>query len=312
MDEETAKHQPVLLEAAVEALAVRPSGVYLDGTFGRGGHSRLILQRLGETGRLIAIDKDPEAVAFALRHFIKDERFSIKRGSFAMLAEVAKQMGVMGQIDGILLDLGVSSPQLDQALRGFSFLQDGPLDMRMDPELGQSAADWLAVAQLHEITQVLKVYGEERYARRIAKAIVEARASESIVTTKRLAEIIAKANPSWEKGKHPATRSFQAIRIFINRELEELKQFLDQVVEVLAIGGRLAVISFHSLEDRLVKRFMRDQARGDHYPAGVPVTQAQLQPRLRVLGKAIRASEVEVSSNPRARSAVLRVAERLA
>lgn len=304
-------HRPVLLDVSVEALAVQPAGVYLDGTFGRGGHSRLILQRLGEKGRLIAIDKDPEAIAFAHKTLIEDKRFNIVRGSFAMLAEVAEQAGVMGRVNGILLDLGVSSPQLDQAQRGFSFLQDGPLDMRMDPESGQSAADWLAQAETQEIADVLKSYGEERHARRIARAIVQARSEQPIHTTKALADVIAAANPSWEKGKHPATRSFQAIRIYINRELDDLRACLDQVIEVLAPGGRLAIISFHSLEDRIVKRFMRDQAKGDCFPPGVPVTQAQLQPKLRLVGKAMRANEQEVEANPRARSAVLRVAERL-
>ncbi len=304
-------HRPVLLDASVEALAVQPAGVYLDGTFGRGGHSRLILQRLEEKGRLIAIDKDPEAIAFAEKTLAEDKRFKIVRGSFAMLAEVAEQAGVLGRVNGILLDLGVSSPQLDQAQRGFSFIQDGPLDMRMDPESGQSAADWLAQAEAREIADVLKAYGEERHARRIARAIVQARLEQPIQTTKTLADVVAAANPSWEKGKHPATRSFQAIRIYINRELDDLRACLDQVIEVLAPGGRLAIISFHSLEDRIVKRFMRDQAKGDRFPPGVPVTQAQLQPKLKLVGKAMRATELEVEANPRARSAVLRIAERL-
>lgn len=312
MMESDEAHRPVLLEASVEALSIDPTGVYLDGTFGRGGHSRLILQRLGERGRLIAIDKDPDAIAFAQQRFAEESRFQIVRGSFAMLAEVAEKAGVTGQVDGILLDLGVSSPQLDRAERGFSFLQDGPLDMRMDPASGQSAAQWLAGARAKEIADVLKEYGEERHAKRIARAIVAARAEQPIHTTLELAEIVAQANPSWEKGKHPATRSFQAIRIYINRELDELKQCLQQVLDVLAPGGRLAVISFHSLEDRIVKRFMRDQAKGDRFPPRLPVTQAQLQPRLRVVGRAIRADEAEVAANPRARSAVLRIAERLA
>lgn len=312
MMESDEAHRPVLLEASVEALSIDPTGVYLDGTFGRGGHSRLILQRLGERGRLIAIDKDPDAIAFAQQRFAEESRFQIVRGSFAMLAEVAEKAGVTGQVDGILLDLGVSSPQLDRAERGFSFLQDGPLDMRMDPASGQSAAQWLAGAKAREIADVLKEYGEERHAKRIARAIVAARAEQPIHTTLELAEIVAQANPSWEKGKHPATRSFQAIRIYINRELDELKQCLRQVLDVLAPGGRLAVISFHSLEDRIVKRFMRDQAKGDRFPPRLPVTQAQLQPRLRVVGRAIRADEAEVAANPRARSAVLRIAERLA
>jgi 16S rRNA (cytosine1402-N4)-methyltransferase len=305
-------HRPVLLERSIEALAIKPAGIYVDGTFGRGGHSRLILERLNERGRLIAIDKDPEAVAFALAEFTDDSRFSIVHGSFDMLTEVAQQADVMGRVDGILLDLGVSSPQLNRPERGFSFQQEGPLDMRMDPQTGISAADWLAHAGQQEISDVLKRYGEERHARRIARAIVEARRQGPIRTTRELAELIARANPAWEKDKHPATRSFQAIRIFVNRELDALKQCLQQVPDLLATGGRLAVISFHSLEDRMVKRFMRDQAKGDRFPPGLPVTMAQLQPRFKLIGKAIRADRAEVAANPRARSAVLRVAERLA
>jgi 16S rRNA (cytosine1402-N4)-methyltransferase len=261
---------------------------------------------------LIGIDKDPQAIVHGREQLGGDARFTIVQQSFAMIAQVAQHAGVAGRVDGVLLDLGVSSPQLDQAERGFSFLQDGPLDMRMDPNSGMSAAQWLAVATDKEIADVLKRYGDERHARRIARAIVAARQVEPILTTGRLAEIVSAANPAWEKGKHPATRSFQAIRIFINRELDDLQQFLGQVLEVLRPGGRLAVISFHSLEDRIVKRFMRDQAKGDRFPAGVPVTQAQLQPRLKLLGKAIRPGADETESNPRARSAVLRVAERLA
>ncbi|MBW9256150.1 MAG: 16S rRNA (cytosine(1402)-N(4))-methyltransferase RsmH [Candidatus Thiodiazotropha sp. (ex. Lucinisca nassula)] len=304
------EHLSVLLQASVEALKVEPMGIYIDATFGRGGHSRLILEGLGEGGRLIGIDRDPQAVAHAEQSFAQDNRFRMVQENFAMLAEVAEQQGVAGQVNGILLDLGVSSPQLDQAQRGFSFTQDGPLDMRMDPSRGVSAAEWLAKAESREIAQVLKTYGEERHARRIARAIVEARVEQPIETTGRLAELVSQANPSWEKGKHPATRSFQAIRIFINGELDALRQTLDGVIDVLAPGGRLAVISFHSLEDRIVKRFMRDQAKGDPFPPGVPVTDDQRQPRLRLVGKAITPDEAEISANPRARSAVLRVAER--
>ncbi len=306
------EHHSVLLRPSLEALRIDPAGVYMDGTFGRGGHSRLILAALGESGRLIAIDRDPEAVAYGQAQFADDSRFSIVHGSFAMLAEVAQQAGVMGRVDGILLDLGVSSPQLDQAERGFSFGKSGPLDMRMDPSQGQSAAQWLARAEVNEIADVLKEYGEERHAKRIARAIVTARTEAPITTTQRLAEVVSEANPSWEKGKHPATRSFQAIRIHINGELEAIKACLAQVIDVLALGGRLAVISFHSLEDRLVKRFMRDQAKGDRFPPGVPVRQDQLQPRLRLVGKAIHPDAAEIEANPRARSAVLRVAERVA
>jgi 16S rRNA (cytosine1402-N4)-methyltransferase len=307
-----AAHHSVLLRPSLEALRVCPDGIYMDGTFGRGGHSQLILAALGEKGRLIAIDRDPEAVAYGQANFADDLRFSIVHGSFAMLAEVAQQAGVMGRVDGILLDLGVSSPQLDQAERGFSFGKSGPLDMRMDPSQGESAAQWLARAEAHEIAAVLKEYGEERHAKRIARAIVAARAQAPITTTERLAQVVSEANPSWEKGKHPATRSFQAIRIHINGELEAIKACLDQVIDVLALGGRLAVISFHSLEDRLVKRFMRDQAKGDRFPPGVPVRQDQLQPRLRLVGKAIHPDAAEIEANPRARSAVLRMAERVA
>ena len=305
-------HQPVLLEASVAALAVRSAGVYLDGTFGRGGHSRLILQRLGPMGRLIAIDKDPQAIAFAEEHFAGDARFTIVKGSFARLAEIATTYQVAARVDGILLDLGVSSPQLDQAERGFSFLQEGPLDMRMDSASGQSAATWLAKVEVKELARVLREYGEERHAMRIAKAIVQARQQAPLLTTRALAEIVARANPSWEKGKHPATRSFQAIRIHINQELEELKQALAQVLEVLAPGGRLVVISFHSLEDRIVKRFMREQSQGDRFPVGVPVTRDQLRPAMRLVGKPRYPDAQELEDNPRARSAVLRVAERLA
>ena len=305
-------HRPVLLEASVDALAIKPAGVYLDGTFGRGGHSRLIFQRLGRHGRLIALDKDPEAVAFAEKTLVDDTRFTIVKESFARLAEVAERTGVLGRVDGVLLDLGVSSPQLDQPARGFSFLHDGPLDMRMDPQSGESAADWLAKAGVEQIARVLKEYGEERYATRIAKAIERARSRGPLRTTRELAEIVSQANPSWEQGKHPATRAFQAIRIHVNRELEDLNQCLVRLLQVLAPGGRLVVISFHSLEDRLVKRFMREQSQGDRFPKGVPVTEAQRRPHLRLVGKPLRPDALEMQVNPRARSAILRVAERLA
>jgi 16S rRNA (cytosine1402-N4)-methyltransferase len=304
-------HDSVLLQPSIEGLKIDPKGTYIDGTFGRGGHSRQILHALGEQGRLLAIDRDPDAVAYARRMFGQDIRFRIVQESFAMLADVSEQAGLMGQVNGILLDLGVSSPQLDQAERGFSFTKDGPLDMRMDPGCGVSAAEWLARAESKEIAEVLKSYGEERHGKRIARAIVEARAQGPITTTLQLADIVSRANPSWEKNKHPATRSFQGIRIYINSELDALQRALQSVIDVLAIGGRLAVISFHSLEDRIVKRFMREQAKGDRFPPGVPVTQESLRPRLRLVGKAIRPGEDEIAANPRARSAVLRVAERL-
>ncbi|VAX08784.1 16S rRNA (cytosine(1402)-N(4))-methyltransferase [hydrothermal vent metagenome] len=306
---ETHVHQSVLLHEAVAALRISSSGCYLDGTFGRGGHSRVILQALGQEGRLLAIDKDPAAVESGCRQFADDSRFVIEHGSFAMLERLAGQRGLMGKVDGILLDLGVSSPQLDNPERGFSFMQDGPLDMRMDTTSGMSAADWLNQATNAEIAQVLKSYGEERFAKRIARAIVVAREEAPIMHTGQLAAVIAQANPVKEPGRNPATRSFQAIRIYINRELDDLRDCLRQVLDILAPSGRLVIISFHSLEDRIVKRFMRDHARGDDFPIGVPVTHKQLSPRLRLVGKATRPSAAEVHANPRARSAVLRVAE---
>ncbi len=309
---EQTEHQPVLLDEALAALNVNPAGRYVDGTFGRGGHSAAILNALGEEGRLLALDKDPAAIEVANQRFAGDPRFLIRQDSFAMMNAQVEALGWTHQVDGILLDLGVSSPQLDDARRGFSFQKDGPLDMRMNPQQGQSAAEWLAEAREQDIATVLKEYGEERFAKRIARAIVQARKEKAITTTKQLSEIVAAANPAWEKGKDPATRSFQAIRIYINRELDDLDEVLQQTVEMLKPGGRLVVISFHSLEDRRVKRFMRDAARGDDFPPDLPVMQAQLNPDLRLIGKAVRAGEAELEQNPRARSAVMRVAERLA
>lgn len=305
-------HRPVLLEEVLAGLNLRPDGIYLDGTFGRGGHSRAILQRLGDQGRLIAIDKDPQAVAMAEQLAAQDPRFQIQRGTFAMLGQLAANLELEGRVDGILLDLGVSSPQLDDAQRGFSFLQDGPLDMRMDPDAGMSAAQWLARADAEDIAHVLKVFGEERFARRIAQAVVRRRAEAPLETTGQLAQLIEAAVPKREKHKHPATRSFQAIRIFINRELEDLESVLPQTIDVLAPGGRLAVISFHSLEDRMVKRFIRREYQGEQPPPGLPVMGYGHEPRLRPVGKAIRAGDDEIRENPRARSAVLRIAERAA
>jgi len=304
-------HRPVLFDEVLEALNIHADGIYLDGTFGRGGHSAAILERLNENGRLLAMDKDPQAIAVAEQKFAGDPRFSIVRGSYTMLGQEVEQRGWKGKVDGILLDLGVSSPQLDDASRGFSFRHDGPLDMRMDPDSGISAAEWINSAKEGEIAQVLKEYGEERFAKRIARAIVQLREEQPITTTARLAKIVADANPKWEKDKNPATRSFQAIRIFINAELEELDEVLQQSVDVLAPGGRLAVISFHSLEDRRVKRFIRDEARGGDFPPDLPVTDSQMNRRLRAVGKDIRAGKEELAENPRSRSAVLRVAERL-
>ncbi|WP_422126693.1 16S rRNA (cytosine(1402)-N(4))-methyltransferase RsmH [Thioalkalivibrio sulfidiphilus] len=309
----TPAHRAVLLEEAVEALAVRPDGIYLDGTFGRGGHSGRILERLGPEGRLIALDRDPDAEAEAARRFGHDERFHFERCSFEMLQQVADRLGISGRLDGVLLDLGVSSPQLDTPERGFSFMSDGPLDMRMDPESGESAAAWLARADEDEIARVLKEYGEERFARRIARRIVETRQETPLERTGQLAELINEAVPFKERHKHPATRSFQAIRIRINDELETLRRCLEQIPALLAPGGRLAVISFHSLEDRMVKRFLREQAEGERLPRGLPVRgDARRGQTLRLVGRAIRAGEAELDENPRARSAVLRVAERLA
>lgn len=304
-------HAPVLLNEAVDALNIKSDGIYIDGTFGRGGHAGAILEQLGEHGHLLAIDKDEEAVAEARRRFEKDKRFDIERGTFALIRQMAESRNWLGKVDGILLDLGVSSPQLDDPRRGFSFRMDGPLDMRMNRSTGISAAQWLSVADEKEIATVLKKYGEEKFARRIARAIVGIRDIEPLKTTGQLARIIADASPSHEKHKDPATRSFQAIRIFINDELNELVSCLESIIDVLSQGGRLAVISFHSLEDRIVKRFMRDRSRGDDFPPDLPVTHNQLKPQLAIAGGVIRASEEEVANNPRARSAVLRVAEKL-
>lgn len=304
-------HHPVMLQEVVEALRIRPSGVYLDATFGRGGHAGAILDRLGEQGRLIAIDRDPQAVQVAKERLAGDHRFTIQQGTFAMLEFVAEAAGVAGKVDGVLFDLGVSSPQLDDPARGFSFLRDGPLDMRMDPGQGESAAAWLARARETDIAHVLKTYGEERYAKRIARAVVQARQESPITTTARLAAIVTAANPAWERDKHPATRAFQALRIYINGELEALEASLPQAVRVLAPGGRLAVISFHSLEDRIVKRYMRREVRGEDLPRHLPLLPNAAQPTLRAVGKARFPAEAEVRDNPRARSAVLRVAERV-
>lgn len=304
-------HQPVLLYAAVEALEIKPAGFYVDATFGRGGHSQEILNRLGPKGRLLAIDRDPQAVVEAKRKFASEKRLEIRRGRFSMLGQTIQELGKAEKVNGVLLDLGVSSPQLDDANRGFSFRRTGPLDMRMDPESGESAADWLNRADETDIARIIKEYGEERFARRIARLIIEERETHPLETTDQLAAICERAVRTREKGKDRATRTFQAIRIYVNRELDEIKMVLPQAVEKLCPGGRLAVISFHSLEDRIVKRFMQKESRGDDYPPDLPVTHDVLKPRIRIIGKAIKADEDEVSRNPRARSAVLRVAERL-
>ena len=304
-------HQTVMLREAVDALVTTPAGYYVDGTFGRGGHSRMILEQLDPDGRLLAVDKDPAAVAVADAMAGDDQRLAFFHGSFAELPDQLQRMGIAA-VDGILLDLGVSSPQLDDAERGFSFQQDGPLDMRMDTSRGPTAAEWLAGAGVEEVAEVLKEYGEERFARRIAGGIVEACQSGQMETTGQLARVVSEANPRWEKHKHPATRAFQAIRIKVNRELDDLQELLAASVDLLKVGGRLVVISFHSLEDRMVKRYMRDMARGEQLPPGVPVVDAALNRRLKLVGKAIKASAEEVGENTRARSAIMRVAEKIA
>ena len=304
-------HQPVLLTEVLEGLDIQPDGVYVDGTFGRGGHAGAILDGLGPEGKLLAMDKDPEAVHSAEMQYGNDPRFEIAQGAFTMLGHLVAERRLQGRINGLLLDLGVSSPQLDNPVRGFSFSDDGPLDMRMDPDAGIPAAAWLAEASEAAISDVLKTYGEERFARRIARRIVQQRKLQPLETTRQLAELVAAAVPVREKNKHPATRSFQAIRIYINRELEELEGVLEQVPDMLAVKGRLAVISFHSLEDRIVKRFIRSEYRGKQPPIDLPLPNVEHRPRLRPVGKALRPGMAETATNPRARSAVLRIAERL-
>lgn len=305
------KHITVLLQEAVDALITDASGAYVDGTFGRGGHSRLVLQSLAADGQLIGIDKDPVAIAAGQKLHAEDPRFDIEHGSFAELQGFMEKRDLAGKLDGLLLDLGVSSPQLDVAERGFSFLNDGPLDMRMDTTRGQSAADWVNGADEEEMVRVFKSYGEERFAKRIANAIVKRRVDRPFERTLDLSKVVAEANPAWEKGKNPATRVFQAIRIEINNELGDLESLLDQALEVLKPGGRLVVISFHSLEDRIVKRFIRRQERGLDVPAGLPIMESELNKRLKSKGKAVRAQDDEVSANVRSRSAIMRVAEKL-
>jgi 16S rRNA (cytosine1402-N4)-methyltransferase len=306
------EHKSVLLGESMQALGVKADGVYVDATFGRGGHARAILARLGPAGRLLALDRDPAAVAAGSDLAASDPRFSMHRARFGELPAIAEEAGLRGRVDGLLADLGVSSPQLDEAARGFSFSADGPLDMRMDPDTGPSAADWLAAASETEIARVLKDYGEERFARRIARAICTARRERPITTTARLAALCERAVPTREPGKHPATRTFQALRIQVNAELDELQALLASVCDLLATGGRLVIISFHSLEDRLVKRFIRDESRGAALPKGLPVTDDQLPRRLKPIDGAVRPGADEIRVNPRARSAVLRAAERLA
>ena len=302
-------HIPVLLHEALDALCIRSDGIYLDCTFGRGGHSRAILASLDEGGRLIGFDRDPSAVAAAQDLAKKDSRFEIVHTAFSELESALDSIAI-ARVHGVLMDLGVSSPQLDQAERGFSFQADGPLDMRMDPTSGQSAADWIARADTDEIADVLWVLGEERFSRRIARAIAEARKVEPIVTTAQLSKIVSDAQPKKDQNKHPATRTFQAIRLHINKELSEVEQGLEAAVKRLEVGGRLAVISFHSLEDRLVKRALRNASRLPQGDPRMPLPDSVAKPRMRLMGKAIKAGTGELGMNPRARSAVLRVAER--
>jgi 16S rRNA (cytosine1402-N4)-methyltransferase len=313
MTDSTLRHITVLLDEAVEGLAVRAGGCYLDGTFGRGGHSRLILQKLGPDGRLLGFDKDPLAIATGEALAAEDGRFVVVQRSFAELGEEVADRGLVGKVAGILLDLGVSSPQLDDPERGFSFLNDGPLDMRMNPAVGVSAADWIATAAEDEIARVLKDYGEERFAKRMARAVVQRREQQPFTRTADLAQVLTVANPAWEKGKNPATRAFQGIRIYINNELGDLERGLDAALEALEVGGRLVVISFHSLEDRIVKQFMKRQAKGeaDKLPRDLPIIPKAFEPRLKLIGKPVFAGEAELKANPRSRSAVMRIAEKL-
>ncbi len=305
-------HLSVLLNESIEALAIKPDGIYVDATFGRGGHSRQILAKLSANGRLLAFDRDPQAIE-ASKALADDPRFEIVHEPFSTMEQVLAEKDLLGKVDGVLMDLGVSSPQLDDAERGFSFMRNGPLDMRMDPTRGISAADWLARADEQDITQVIKEFGEEKFGKRIAYAICQQRLEKPVSTTLELAELVDKAVPVKDKFKHPATRTFQGIRIYINSELDEIRTGLKGALAGLASGGRLAVISFHSLEDRLVKRFMREQSRGKQVPIGLPLTEAELNASkaMSLIGKAIKPSNVEIEQNVRARSSVLRVAEKL-
>ena len=305
-------HETVLKQEALSALNVRPKGRYVDATFGRGGHARAILDTLGVGGSLLVLDRDPEAIAAAQGLMAQDPRVKAMKTQFGALESALAEARLQGKVDGILFDLGVSSPQLDEPERGFSFMRDGPLDMRMDSDAKTSAAEWLADAPEQQIADVIYQLGEERYSRRIARAIVKVRTEMAITRTSQLADIVKQAHPAWEKHKHPATRTFQAIRMHINNELSELDSALEAALKNLATGGRLVVISFHSLEDRMVKKFMARCAKGDNFPRGVPVTAEQLKPSLRLIGRPIRPTADEVQVNSRARSAVMRTAEKLA
>lgn len=306
------EHQTVLLTEAVNALQVVPTGIYVDATFGRGGHSREILRQLGPEGRLLAIDRDPDAIAAGAAMVAADTRFALVQGNFSALASVIDARNWCGRVNGLLLDLGVSSPQLDDPARGFSFMRDGPLDMRMNPHEGMDAATYLAKAGAEELQTVFSELGEERFSRRIAQAIVRTRDAHPLTTTRELAELVAASVPTREPGKHPATRVFQALRIHINGELEQLVDALTQALDLLAPNGRLVVISFHSLEDRIVKRFMQHHASGPQLPRGMPLPADMPVPKLTLVGKAVRASDAEIAANPRARSAMLRIAQRQA
>jgi len=306
-------HITVLLNEAVEGLDLIPDGIYIDATFGRGGHTRHLLSQLGSDASVYAIDRDPTAISVARELEKEDPRFKILPGPFSGIAKYVEDLGLTAQIDGVLMDLGVSSPQLDDAQRGFSFMRDGPLDMRMDPTSGRSAAQWLAQADVDEISYVIKNFGEENWAVHIARAIVKDRVETPFETTKQLADFIARVVPVKDKNKHPATRTFQAIRIYINSELEEIEQALLGSIDVLKPEGRLSVISFHSLEDRIVKRFIRKQSKGAEIPFGLPVTEDELNKSrtFKAIGKAIKPSKNEIEENPRSRSSVLRIAQRL-
>lgn len=314
---DTFQHVSVLLNESIDGLNIKPDGIYIDGTFGRGGHSRQILSRLGDNGRLYSIDRDPQAIAEAKK--ITDPRFKIIHGPFSGIEEYVQTLDLVGQIDGVLFDLGVSSPQLDDAERGFSFMKDGPLDMRMDPTSGVSAATWLATAELDDITWVLREFGEEKHARRIARGIHEYcqnTENEPLTRTSQLAKLIADSAPrNFKEKKHPATRSFQAIRIYINSELEEIDKALNGAMSILAPEGRLSVISFHSLEDRMVKRFIRKESQGPKVPNGLPLTDAQIKAlgsaKMKPVGKAIKPTQDEVAYNTRSRSSVLRIAQKI-
>ena len=307
------EHLPVMYAEALQQLAIKSDGVYLDCTFGRGGHSQGILDLLDSNGRLLAFDRDEDAInAARAKEMILDKRFTLKHSCFSQLENIVSSEGLVGKVDGILLDLGVSSPQLDTPERGFSFLRDGPLDMRMDSSNGLSAEQWLSSVDEKDLVKVLFEYGEEKFARRIARAILEKRAKSPITTTKQLADLIEDVVPIREKHKHPATRTFQAIRIEINKELDELSTVLDQAIRVLSPEGKLVVISFHSLEDRIVKRFIRDESGAKHNPGKLPIKEIDIaKGALKKPGKAFKASDQEVIQNPRARSAVMRVAERI-